>query len=109
MKCKNCPYWQGIKYSEWGDCYRVLSEIEPELLTLTKNEILGDEESPEIQFTVPFDPHDVSYWHHLEEFVILYAKALSNLPNLGIRKDYDKQHNCYIQTHKDYVCRRETI
>jgi hypothetical protein len=109
MQCRDCKYWQGSSYSQWADCYRIIADIEPKLLTLTRNEILGDEDSTLIPFTVPFDPHDVYLWHHLEEFNLLYTNVLAHLPNLGIRKDYDKYNNCYIQTHIAYGCGREPI
>lgn len=104
MECRECPFWQGTKCSEWGDCYRIISVLQPALLELERYEIPDDEDSCKIKFNVPFDPHDIQYWRHLMEFQQLYYEAVFKLPISGIHTE--KINGLYyIQTHKNYTCK----
>jgi hypothetical protein len=117
MKCKDCKHWQGSKYSEWGDCNRVVAHLEPLLLDCFLTNEYG---TVERFFTVPFDPHDVKYWFRNVSWLKLYTKILPlDLPS-GVRiveevKDdiiFDSQNGerigklrlKYFQTNKEYTC-----
>lgn len=120
MQCKDCGHWQGHKYSEWGDCYCIISKLEPNLSACY---LTNDYGTVEKFFDVPFDPHDAKYWNMNPYWKALYKQAYSNLTKLGIRvkeevRDdivYDdnggerlgrlKLH--YFQTHKDFTCDEE--
>ena len=63
MKCKNCPYHQRN-----GDCYHLITKLEPKLLELTDRN--GNE------FPRSFDPHDIStYWYINPWFNDLWQRA----------------------------------
>ena len=109
VQCKNCPHWHG-RSQEWGDCYRIIGQLEPDLFTC-KNDF-------GYPFTIPFDPHDAKYFkysmdfdklykpkhmplnsgfievHEVKEKDILYSENGSE--RLGVHKLY------YFKTHKDY-------
>ena len=114
MKCKNCKHWQGTKYSEWGDCYRVVSTLEPELenccLTNEYGTIVG-------RFTLPFDPHDAKYWTFNPFWSRLYDAIglVDGVRAIEETKDdiiFDHQNGervgkltlKFFQTHKEYEC-----
>jgi hypothetical protein len=75
MKCRDCKYWQGTKYSEWGDCNRVVAHLEPLLLDCYQTNEYG---TIERFFTVPFDPHDAKYWSGNSSWRTLYTEILIN-------------------------------
>jgi hypothetical protein len=128
MMCKECKHWQGTKYSEWGDCHRVVAQLQPLLLDCYQTNEYG---TIERFFTVPFDPHDAKYWSGSSSWRKLY----NEIPNLdpwvsplrsdwklpeGVRvivetKDdiiFDNQNGerigklkvKYFQTNKNYDC-----
>ena len=103
MKCSDCKFWQGGKYSEYGDCYRVIVKLEPGLDGCYQD----SEEGPEsgIYFKVPFDPHDVKeYWvNHPFLRKLIKDAHFKALATKGIR--LESQDGCtFIQTKRDYSC-----
>jgi hypothetical protein len=92
MNCKDCKYWQGAKRDEWGDCYRVLGEIEPKLFLCYQN-ITEDTRK---YWNVPFDPHDVKYWIHDDRFMKYYLEALeSPYVRIEAKAEEDIRYNQY--------------
>ena len=121
MKCFECKFWQGNKYSDWADCYRVIGQLEPNLLCCYQTNEWG---TIERFFDIPMDPHDVKYWTFNELWKKLYDKLCSyDSIRLGVRtrketRDdivYDQKNGervgrlklTYFQTHKDYECKGE--
>lgn len=117
MDCKNCKYWQGTKYSEWGDCYRVVAELEPYLLDCYQTNEHGTVDK---FFEVPFDPHDAKYWINNSSWKKLYKNAYWGPLPPGVKvieetvNDviFDSQNGervgklklRYFRTHKEYEC-----
>jgi len=115
MKCKDCKHWQGTKYSEWADCYRIVRDLEPDLECCYLTNAHGTVTE---YFTVPFDPHDIKYWNFNPIWKKLYDNLI--LAKLGVRMVeevvddviYDqsmgerigKLRLRYFQTHKEYEC-----
>lgn len=120
MECRNCKFWQGTKYSEWGDCYRVISQLDDDI---TSCYLANEYGTIERFFSVPFDPHEVKYWIRSPSFLKIYGKIGDKLPFLGVRveivrKDdivYDTKNGertgklklKFFQTHKDYSCKED--
>jgi len=118
MKCSECMFWQGNKYGDWADCYRVIGKLEPDLLCCYKTNEWG---TIERFFDVPFDPHEVKYWIHDPLWHKLYLGI--KIDRLGVRvveeiRDdivYDQKNGervgrlklRYFQTHRDHVCGEE--
>ena len=113
MKCLTCKYWQGRGRDEFGDCYRILSILEPKLL-LRYKEINEDTRE---YWSVPFDPHDVKYWLQDGRFMADYENALeSPLIKIEAKVEEDIRYNqyngermgnfviYYIQTNKLFNC-----
>ena len=115
MKCNECRHWQGTKYSTFGDCFRVVMALSPELETCFLDGV---------NFSVPFDPHDVKYWVHNELWKKMYVHLCKcATPRKGVRavqetRDdivYDQKNGervgrlklTYFQTHRDYECKGE--
>lgn len=113
MQCKDCKHWQGTKYSEWGDCYRVVAHLEPLLLDCYLTNEYG---TVERFFTVPFDPHDAKYWSGNSSWKTLYDRISD--PHVIIIEEtkndiiFDNQNGerigklklKYFQTNKEYEC-----
>jgi hypothetical protein len=58
-KCSNCRHWQGNKYTDYADCYRVVGTLEPDLFQF-KTAVTDEwEHNVGIGFNVPFDPNDL--------------------------------------------------
>jgi len=118
MKCSNCKFWQGRKGADWGDCYRVITKVEPKL---EGSVVVNDNDVVLRRFNVPFDPHDIKYWLWNSQFMELYRNM--EVSQLGIRIEdtieddilYDQSNGervgrlklRFIQTHKDYECKEE--
>lgn len=116
MKCKDCRFWQGNRYQEWADCYRVVGFLQPWLLGC----YLTDEETgKDTYLETPFDPHDLPMWDKNEPFQRLMIDMVENAPE-GVRfvpmtdicivnDEYgwrEKEEDIFfIQTHKDYECK----
>lgn len=117
MKCHECSYWQGGKYSQWGDCYRVIGILEPRLFNCVDDNYC--------RFNVPFDPHRTKYFNGSAQspyqdsnfkYLMNGVKRRKNLPQ-GIRKRFIKKKEMvfneegrgvvktlnilFIQTHRD--------
>lgn len=117
MKCHECPHWQGGKYSQWGDCYRIVGILEPRFFNC-----VDDNGYP---FSIPFDPHRTKYLNRSAEspyrdsnfkYLMNGLKRRKNLPS-GIRKRFAKKSELvfndngvgtvkklsilFIQTHRD--------
>lgn len=118
MKCKDCKNWQGTKYSQWGDCYRVVLALNPDLECCFLSNEHGTVEQ---YFTVPFDPHDVKYWNFNPYWKTLYdAMSNKSIAQLGVRVQEDTVDDIifdrengervgrlklkYFQTHRGYEC-----
>ena len=103
MNCSQCPRWQGGKYSEYGDCYRVMLKLSPNLDGCYQES--EDRPDSEVYFTVPFDPHDVKeYWtnHPFLRRLLKIAYDKANSTD-GMRTEI--LNGCtYIQTRRDYSC-----
>ena len=107
MNCAQCRYWQGGKYSEFGDCYRVVVKLSPNLDGCCQES--EDRPDSEIYFTVPFDPHDVKeYWTNhpfLRRLLNLAYKKAVDIDGLRV----EGQDGCtFIQTRRDYSCHDES-
>ena len=107
MKCKNCPNWQGTRYSTWADCHYIAFKCVPDLYHCMKHN----------GFTLwpPFDPHDLKYvgWETIPNFHTI------DLPK-GVKMEYDLIEDVWyningeervrkiklphFQTRKDYKC-----
>lgn len=108
MICRECPRWQGSKYSEWGDCNCVINKL---LKLHTYAHLLSEYYTP----MVPFDPHECKYYEPRLKEDMMKAK----LPE-GVRRDVIKKEDVVFddfggeriakvkvvlfQTHKDYDC-----
>jgi hypothetical protein len=93
MICKDCKHWQGNRGSPWGDCYRIVASLCPEIRGCTNDFGNG--------FAVPFDPADARlYWKFDERFPQLYREARAILPR-GVRVKKWKG-NYYFQTNENY-------
>jgi hypothetical protein len=117
MKCKDCSYWQGNKYSEWGDCFRVIGRLQPHLLSCCTTNEHGTVEK---FFEVPFDPHDYKYWSLNPIWKKLYDSY--KVDRLGVREYQDIKDDIiydneggerlgrvklrYFQTHKGFACEK---
>jgi hypothetical protein len=117
MKCKRCKHWQGTKYSEWGDCYRVILALNPELETCF---ISNEHGTVTRNFQVPFDPHDIKYWMEPGFKAIYDNMKTENMAVLGVKVVetitddiiYDRDNGervgklkiKYFQIHKEYEC-----
>jgi hypothetical protein len=124
MKCSGCLHWQGNKYSEWGDCYRVISKVKPDLSCCY---LLNESDIAERYFEIPFDPHDYKYWSRNPYWRTLYEDAIDEVvvfdKHPGVRvvthvKDdivFDAQNGervgklrlHYFQTNKEYTCDKD--
>jgi hypothetical protein len=120
MACANCKYWQGVEFSEWADCYRVIAVLRPDLLQVRR--YIDDDVW--YYFNVPFDPHHAKYWNYNLDFIDLYRDITQNmtLPE-GVRRNVVKEYDiwmdqfgnerekllnvCYFQTHKTFNCGRK--
>ena len=96
--CRACPHWQLSRkqreYARWGDCYRVLTKLNPAL-----EQCENDMGHP---LRVPFDPHDVQYYKLCHNFKGEYLKAMRHLPpGVRVRKVGSKY---YLQTHEQFSC-----
>ena len=101
MQCKNCKHWQGNRFSEWGDCYRIVAKLEPHLLNCYRE----DENRPglDLYFSIPFDPHNTEYWKHNTIFHKLLRNAIAKARDTnGIRVDVHRW--IFFQTRGDYSC-----
>jgi hypothetical protein len=118
MKCKDCRFWQGHKYQEWADCYRVCGKLQPFLFGC----YLTDEETgKETYFETPFDPHDLPLWRKNEPFQRLMLDLVQHMPDgvraelvrvpLWINDEYGWREVSYeiyfFQTHRDYECKED--
>lgn len=121
MKCGECPFWKGSKYSEWGDCYRIIGVLEPRFFNC-----VDDNSYP---FNIPFDPHRTKYFNRSAEspnmecnfkYLMNKLKKRKDLPS-GIRKKFIKKNEIvfnsesgagsvkklsmlFLQTHKEFNC-----
>jgi hypothetical protein len=91
--CGECKYWQGRR--RWGDCYRVVFHIVPELKECTTD--YGG------RTPVPFDPNDaLNYYKFDSRFHKLYKLARSGLPR-GVRcVKYKGKY--FFQTNEYFSC-----
>ena len=99
MKCRECPHWnlsnKAREFASWGDCYRVLVSLSPDLKSCTSDQ--GH------TLCVPFDPNDVKRYKYDSRFRKLYASLRSSLPK-GVR--VQKQNGkFFFQTCEDYECK----
>lgn len=120
MSCKNCKHWQGARGHEWGDCYRVLADINPNILDCHQTDEYG---MPTKFVEVPFDPHDIKYWRFNEKFVEEYFNAWGGELPEGVKVDarkriemmYDRDGGealrkvtlHYFMTNKNFNCSQE--
>ena len=98
--CKYCSYWQG--FSEWGDCYRVIAALNPDLL-----KVVG---CNGCEFTVPYDPHDYQKYACDARWRSGYQKLMLHLPE-GVIKEKVDQKTIYLKTNRLFWChyyRRKT-
>lgn len=98
MNCINCKYWQGTKYSKWGDCMRVLFSIEPQLKQC-KSTAPGLEGVP---MWIPFDPNHMRYFNKNSEILSLLRKVNKHLPDKVRIVRVNKKK--FYQTNKNYNC-----
>jgi hypothetical protein len=115
MKCKNCKHWQGYQGAEWGDCYRILLELQPDLGDCYTTNEYG---TIERFFDIPFDPHDAKYWNFDPVWKTLYDMVKIDVQ--GVRCIVETRDDIvydgnggertgrlklrYYQTHKDFQC-----
>lgn len=112
MKCSECRWWCG-KVNDWGDCHRVITTIQPDLLTC---HFKG------MYFKESYDPHDFKYWKYHPRTANLLKKTYMSLPK-GVRQRKIKEDDVvfddkggstirkvtltYLQTRRDYECEEE--
>lgn len=77
MKCKECKYWQGKVTNGFGDCYRVIQCVCPEIFEM--------EDDNGVRHKVPFDPHDVKYFDNNQEFINRYKRLKKEPMPEGVR------------------------
>ena len=117
MTCGNCIHWQGTKNSTWGDCYRVVMALNPELEMC----FISNEYGTTVRnFSVPFDPHDIKYWMDPSFHALYDSMTTETLGNPKIKVEeivvddiiYDRENGervgrlkvKYFQTHKEFEC-----
>jgi len=103
MKCSECKHWSGNKYTDYGDCYRVIFELEPKLRNC-KSTIDGLKGVP---MWTPFDPHDLQYFNKNNEVKKLLRQLKTRLPEQVRVKTINKLD--YFQTNKDMECKCNII
>lgn len=112
MKCKDCPRWQGIRYSHWADCHHIIFYMVPELGELVKYN--------GFKVTPPFDPHDFKY---VDGTQVPNFHKIRSIPN-GVRLQYEMTKDVWyndngeerirnvklphFQTYKNFVCPLES-
>lgn len=99
MMCKDCSFWNGTKYSEWGDCYRVIFKLEPRLKNC-KSTIDG---VSNYYMWEPFDPNDLQYFSKNNEIKNLLRNLKKKLPD-GVRVQRINK-NDFFQTRRDFICK----